>query len=213
MAAVVTPAYMPSIYYMSWLIRQEKILLDTGRNYQKQSYRNRTEIYGANGRLILSIPISHFKEDTKQKDAETEIFQPEHWQKQHWKSILSAYRSSPYFEFYENELQPIFEQNHTHLMDLNIVLIKTLIALLDPDSSKKVIELSDKESPSMDSFLLSKKTVFPALPPYKQVFDDKHGFINNLSCIDLLFNLGPESHDYLMTLELPFSSPARANQV
>lgn len=201
MAAFITPAYLPSIYYMSWLIRQEKIFFYTGGNYQKQTYRNRTRIYGANGMLNLTIPIAHSKKVTPQKDEEVQIFSQESWQKQHWKSITSAYRSSPYFEFYEDDLKPFFNKEYNYLMHLNSLLIKTLINLLGVEIQQEVMDSVQEKDRNMNALFIAKKITVPPLPPYKQVFDDKHGFLNNLSCIDLLFNLGPQSLDYLENID------------
>ncbi|MDC3133159.1 WbqC family protein [Flavobacteriaceae bacterium] len=200
MEAVVTPAYLPSIYYMSWLLRQEKILFNTAANYQKQTARNRASIYGANGKIDLNIPITHTKSEKRKKDADAQIFKDEDWQRQHWKSITSAYKSSPFFEFYEDDLRPFFIQKHTQLMPFNIGLIHTLMTLLGSEIPQEVVFFDPKKHVPMVALILSKKTKNPLLPPYKQVFDNKYGFISNLSCIDLLFNLGPESLDYLQDI-------------
>ena len=102
MKYLIAPTYLPNISYMAWLIKK-KIYFNLTDKYNKQTFRNRSEIYGANGKLILTIPIIHSKEKKLQLTKEVKIFDKINWQTNHWKSICSAYRSSPYFEFYEQD--------------------------------------------------------------------------------------------------------------
>ena len=102
------PAYFPSIQYIRALIKAKEATFTLESNYQKQTYRNRCSIYGANGKLNLIIPIQHTKRDGHQKDKAVKIMWEENWQKLHWRSLSSAYRSSPFFEFYEDDLKEIF---------------------------------------------------------------------------------------------------------
>ena len=99
------PAYFPSIQYVKALLKAKDATFTLESNYQKQTYRNRCSIYGANGKLNLTIPIQHTKRDGRQKDKVVKIMWEENWQKLHWRSLSSAYRSSPFFEFYEDELK------------------------------------------------------------------------------------------------------------
>lgn len=196
MDAGICPAYLPSITYMAWIVAHKEVVFILNNHYQKQTYRNRTEIYGANGKLKLTIPIIHNKIKKYQLDSEVEIHENSSWQKDHWKSLLSSYRSSPFFEFYGDDLYPFFHQRQEKLMDLNIALIKKIFSLLDIDIKFKKTNEVDEFSELLNA---KPKTVY-RIPEYHQVFSSKYGFINNLSVLDLIFNLGPDSHDYLKKL-------------
>ena len=110
MKQVLSPAYLPNIEYCSWLLYQKKVLFSETITYQKQSYRNRAEIYGANGKLKLIIPIKHRNGVRKTLEKEVLISYEQNWQIQHWKSLCYSYRSSPYFEFYEASIAPFYEK-------------------------------------------------------------------------------------------------------
>ena len=198
MVVGVCPAYLPNIYYMSWVVSQRQVAFVTDNTYQKQTYRNRTEIYGANGKLKLTIPIVHTKKQSRQTDKAVAINYDNNWQKDHWKSLEAAYRSSPFFEFYEDDLQPFYYRNFDKLMDFNIELIKKILLLLDSDIILLPEKKADKE---FSDLIIAKKVNKIEIPQYHQVFQSKHGFINNLSVLDLLFNLGPQSLEYLIRLK------------
>ncbi len=198
MIAGVCPAYLPSIRYMAWMAAQNEVAFVKTNNYQKQTYRNRAEIYGPNGKLKLTIPILHKKNQKHQLDSEVEIFQESSWQKNHWKSLESSYRSSPFFEFYEDDLYPFFHQRQRRLMDLNISLIKKIFSLIDIE----IVIKNTKEIYEFRELLDAKKNSVYKTPIYNQVFNSKHGYINNLSILDLIFNLGPDSNFYLKKIQL-----------
>ena len=198
MVVGVCPAYLPNIYYMGWVVSQRQVAFVTDNPYQKQTYRNRTEIYGANGKLKLTIPIVHTKKQSRQADKAVAISYDNSWQKDHWKSLEAAYRSSPFFEFYEDDFQPFYDGNFEKLMDLNIELIKKILLLLDSDIILLPEEKANKE---FSDLIIAKKKNTIEIPQYHQVFQSKHGFINNLSVLDLLFNLGPHSLEYLLKLK------------
>jgi hypothetical protein len=191
----VCPAYLPNIEYMSWVVSQEKVILITNNHYQKQTFRNRTEIYGANGKLKLSIPVVHKKAQQRQMDKEVEIHYGNSWQKDHWKSLEASYRSSPFFEFYEDDFSPFYLQKYGKLMDLNIALIQKILSLIDAEVE---IIYDQKASEEVSNLIIAKPQTLKEYPHYHQVFESKHGFINNLSILDLLFNLGPQSLEYLI---------------
>jgi len=198
MNAGVCPAYLPSIRYMAWIVAKKEVTFVLTNNYQKQTYRNRTEIYGANGKLKLTIPISHNKFQKNQLDSEVKIFNDSCWQRDHWKSLESSYRSSPFFEFYEDDLYNFFHRRHEKLMDLNIALIKKIFSLLE-------ITIEFKKTNKVDEFselIHAKQKTIYKIPFYHQVFNSKYGFINNLSILDLIFNVGPESNNYLKKLQI-----------
>ena len=130
MIPVVCPAYLPNVFYCSWILTQIKVFFITDSYYQKQTIRNRSEIYGANGKLNITIPLEHTKKQIQQKDIEVRIANEILWQKQHWKSICLAYRSSPYFEFYERDLAPFYEKKITHLMHFNLEILLKIFELI-----------------------------------------------------------------------------------
>ena len=134
MIAGVCPAYLPSIQYMAWILSQQEISFVTNNTYQKQTYRNRAEIYSPNGKLRLSIPVIHKKSSRRQFDYEVNINFEDNWQKVHWKSLEASYRSSPFFEFYEDDFYPFYHKKFEKLMDFNITLIKKATGLLDISS-------------------------------------------------------------------------------
>ena len=195
------PAYFPSIQYIGALIKAKEVSFTLESNYQKQTYRNRCSIYGANGKLNLTIPIQHTKRDGHQKDSSVKIMWEENWQMLHWKSLTSAYRSSPYFEFYEDELKEVFFRQPKKLMDYNIDLLKCILSLLEIDLNYSFKESYSSLSSLEESLINAKKQSTISQPVYQQVFATKHGFIPHLSILDLLFNLGPQSIDYLEQLD------------
>ncbi len=198
MIAGVCPAYLPNIHYMAWVVAQKKIAFVTHNHYQKQTFRNRTEIFGANGKLKLTVPIIHNKSQIRQIDDQVAIHYENGWQKNHWKSLEAAYRSSPFFEFYEDEFYPFYHQRIEKLMDFNISLIQKIMTLIGAE-----VETQKKEKgiDEISNLIIAKQDTVRENPRYHQVFESKHGFIHNLSVLDLLFNLGPQSHDYLIEMK------------
>ena len=197
MTTVVCPAYLPNIHYCSWIIAQKQPYFVRDTHFQKQTYRNRAEIYGANGKLKLTLPIVHNKSKSHQKEEEVQIAKTTAWQKQHWKSICSAYRSSPYFEFYEADLISFYKEEVTHLMQFNLDLLNKIMELIEFSMSYKIVEWKKDTHRRMDDLENAKKSVQINFEPYRQVFEEKNGFIPNLSIIDLLFNLGPDTLNYI----------------
>lgn len=168
-------------------------------NYQKQTYRNRAYIYGANGKLQLSIPIIHSQKE-RQKYRDIKIYNFENWQSVHWKSLETAYRTSPFFEYYEDDIKPLFLKKTNFLLDFNLKCMDVILDCLQLDLSiskshvfkKKVIDKTDFR------FLSNARQETPYnFDSYIQVFNNKHGFISNLSILDLLFNEGPNALNYL----------------
>ena len=195
----VCPAYLPSVNYMAWIVAQKKIGFIISNHFQKQTFRNRTSIYGPNGKLNLTIPIVHRKDLDHQLDKNVLIHQKTSWQKNHWRSLEASYRSSPFFEFYELNLYPFFHTRQENLMELNIQLILEILSLLEVDID---INKEDEISIEFRALILAKEKTNKSNPIYSQVFANKHGYLDNLSILDLLFNLGPESVDYLMKLDV-----------
>jgi len=204
MIDLITPTYLPNISYMAWLIRKKKIYFNLKDKYNKQTYRNRAEIYGSNGKLILTIPIIHVKEKKYQLTKEVKIYYDKNWQSNHWKSICSAYRSSPYFEFYEEELSNYyFKINEKYLFDFNMKLLSKITNLLSHPFKYKLANYKEKNHNKIYQLINAKNEYFE-IPKYSQVFSGKYGFLNNLSILDLLFNLGPNAMDYLYSINIKF---------
>ncbi len=201
------PTYFPSIAHFIGFLNHDSILFEKEDNYQKQTYRNRTYVYGANGKQILTVPIKHTKEDNHQKYREVKIENNFPWQKEHWKTLQTAYRTSPFFEFYEDDIAPIFEEQHQFLYDLNIKTIKTICNCLDIPLHFSFTKTYEKNI--VDNFIdgrslvNAKKENYQNFEKYTQVFNEKHGFIPNLSILDLLCNEGPNSINYLKKHKKP----------
>ena len=172
-------------------------------NFQKQTYRNRCYIYGANGKQLLNIPITHSKSDIKQKSKDIKIESGSRWQKQHYKSLKTAYNSSPFFEFYEDDLMFIFEKKYTFLQDLNLDSFHFINEALELNLKHKTSK-EYKENPHKDFRSLARVKSHPHCisDTYTQVFDDKHGFLENLSILDLLFMEGPNSISFLEKVDV-----------
>jgi WbqC-like protein len=204
MHILIHPTYFPNLSHFSSIVNAEHVLFEIEDNYQKQTYRNRTTIYAANGALILSIPVV-FSQKNRQKFRDVKIANETHWQTQHWKSLQSAYRTSPFFEFYEDELQPLFTKKETSLLDFNFKCLEVIFDCLQLDSTftktesyQKIIE----DKTDLRHLVNTKKEQVQQFNNYTQVFNNKHGFINNLSILDLLFNEGTNTLSYLQSQKL-----------
>lgn len=202
-SVLLSTAYLPSIAWFQHALSGEEFHLESQENYVKQSYRNRAKILTANGVLDLIIPVSHNKE--KQLITEICLNENEAWRKQHWQAICSAYGKSAFFLYYRDAFEHLyFGSNQKTLFDWNNDLIKLLIKLLKlelqpqftKEFEKEALNKTDlrnafkaKGNPPVEELLFTKK--------YYQVFAEKFEFVPNLSVLDLLFNVGPISGDYL----------------
>ncbi|MBL7472166.1 WbqC family protein [Robertkochia sediminum] len=175
-------------------------------NYQKQTYRNRTYIYSANGVQMLSVPIKHSGNPQGHQKYKDVILEDNFdWKKQHWKTIQTAYRTSPFFEYYEDELIPFFEKKHHRLYDMNLESIELLAEIMQMDLEFEYtgsFEKTPSETADQRPLINAKSGVDHGFSSYTQVFGDRHGFIPNLSILDLLFNEGPNALSYLESQSL-----------
>ena len=206
MKTLLHPTYFPSISHFVAMAQTEKIVFEMEDNFQKQTNRNRTYIYSPNGIQLLNIPVKHSKQ-VHQKTKDIKIETDFDWQKQHFKSLEAGYRSSPFFEFFEDDIRPFFDKKHTYLMDLNFEALEVVskclrMKLVYESTTEYFQEINPNEILDLRVLANGKKD-HSQFEPYTQVFDDKHGFINNLSVLDLLFNEGKYAMDYLKNQKLP----------
>ncbi|WP_298480447.1 WbqC family protein [uncultured Maribacter sp.] len=207
MKHLIHPTYFPNIATFA-VIAQQDVYWEVMDNYQKQTYRNRTYVCTDNGKHILNIPIVHVgKEKGRQKYKDVQLDNSYAWQRQHWRTLETAYRSSPFFEFYEDEIVPIFLEKHTHLMDFNLKAIEIICDCLQIETPKeRTTEYKSNIKDSIDLRFLANAKIEPKFntEKYIQVFSDRHTFIPNLSILDLLFNEGTNALPYLKELKLDF---------
>jgi hypothetical protein len=204
--AVLSMSYLGNLQYYSKFLLHQDVCIEQFENYQKQSFRNRCYIYGANGLQCLVIPVCKMS-DLKMPVRDVTIDYSKGWQKIHWKSIESAYRLSPCFEFYEDELQVFFKGRYRKkfLFDWNIELTEVMLKLLKIHCKIQYTAAFEKYSADgidyRNSIHPKKRLSIPdpyfQSPRYQQVFENKHDFIPNLSIIDLLFNEGGHACDML----------------
>lgn len=203
MQILIHPTYFPSISHFVAMAQADHVVLEMEDNFQKQTNRTRTYIYSPNGIQLLNIPIKHAKE-RHQNIKEVQLETAFDWQKQHFKSLEAAYRTSPFFEYFEDSLRPIFTKQHRFLIDLNIETMQIVSKCLGmPFEYEKTMEYFHEVADCTDfRSLANGKKDTTSFESYTQVFGDKHGFINNLSILDLLFNEGRFALDYLKSQKL-----------
>lgn len=185
-------AYMPSVEYLARLLREECVI-DLGEHYIKRSQRNRAQILSANGVMSLTVNVENANRP-RQKIKDVRIDYSKRWQHQHWVSILSAYKSSPYFDHYAHLLEPYYKREWQYLADYNMEYLSTLLRLLGVDDK---VNISEKYVAAREGDLdlrpkHNEGSTFVA-EPYFQVFSDRMPFEANLSILDLLMCEGPQA--------------------
>lgn len=199
MSIIVHPTYFPSIAHFIAIAITDKIVFEVADNYQKQTYRNRALVYAANGKLALTIPVK-YSQKNRQLYKDIQIANDSNWQLLHWKSLESAYKTSPFFEYYEDELKHLFFYKVDNLMEHNLKCFETVIDCLQLDIPITKSSIYEKEITNHKDhryLVNARKAIDFKLDTYTQVFSNKHGFIPNLSILDLLFNEGPNALTYL----------------
>ena len=193
MSHIFPTAYLPSIEYVSLFLKTDDASIELFETYQKQSCRTRTNVMTANGVQTLTIPVIKTNGNhTLTKDIE--ISYKESWQQIHLRCLESAYRKSAYFDYYFPYFEKIYKQKFNTLVELNDFCLKTILKILKAKKDYSFTTDFERITDENDYRVsLSKGTNKIEMKPYYQVFADRHGFIPNLSIVDLLFNEGPNS--------------------
>ncbi len=191
--------YLPSIqWFQAFLSEGEEVVIDVHEHFLKQTYRSRTNILSANGKLALTIPVKKAANHTSM--SEIRIENDFAWQHQHWQAIVSAYNSAPYFLYYQDYLKPLYEHEFTSLVEWNKALLAVCLKFMKLNGEVVYSQQYCIASP-MDSDLrmvISPKNKEEVLTkPYLQVFAEKLPFEPNLSILDVLFNHGPRWREFL----------------
>ena len=200
MAIILSSYYFGPVQAFCHMLRSEKIFVEQHDNYSRRTYRNRTTILVANGPMNLIVPVVKPKEKTKTKDIR--ISYDTNWQKNHWRSIVSAYNSSPFFEYYRDDIIHIYEKKWDFLIDLNIETLQRTAEMLELEAeiefSKEYLDPAGPTAEDLREVIMPKKDpeiYDPSFKPvrYRQVFSETMDFVPNLSILDLIFNKGPEA--------------------
>ena len=194
------PTYFSPISEYSEIVKSKEVVFEMEDNFQKQSYRNRCYIFNANGKQLLNIPVKYKGTSVRKKTKDMLVENDIPWQDQHLKSLQTAYRNSPFYEFYEDDLLHIFKKKYNFLQDVNIdtFLFLTDALQISQQYSKTDEYVLDGKLEDFREFANAKNHPKTLTKTYIQMFDDKHGFIPNLSILDLLFMEGPNAISYLL---------------
>ena len=200
MKIIIHPTYFPNIFSFKTIINSTNILFEVNDYYVKQTLRNRTSIHAANGKLNISVPV-RFSSTKKEKYKDIRICYDSNWQKIHLKSIESAYKNSPFYDFFEDYFINFYNKKEKFLVDLNFSSIRLIFEILEKELNcnftneylEKYVDLTDYRT------LLTNKNFNEKVnfKNYTQVFQEKNGFIENLSSIDLIFNKGLDFEDFI----------------
>lgn len=198
MKSILLPTYFPSLLFWKIILKNNFFWMKNSY-YKKQTLRNRMFIHGANGKLMLSIPIRHSGINQKRFYDDVSIDSSSDWKKNHFKSIKIAYQSSPYFEFYEEDLKNFYQVETSNLYNFNLKSVELVLKWLEMGTNNRTINFNieiykqSKNIKEIDNREIKKKTNIK----YIQTFEDKNGFIDGLSILDMIFNCGPKTKDYI----------------
>jgi hypothetical protein len=198
--AVLPMFYLPPVrYFVNLKAYNPDVLIESEEHFPKQTYRNRADIYSPDGKLTLAVPVvKGSKNHTKIKDVK--ISYDFKWQRLHWMSLEACYRRSAYFEYYEDDLLPFYQKKYDYLFDYNEQQLQFILKAIKLPLTINYTETYEHEYPSFADFRSSitpKKESPIEQKPYFQVFEERMGFMKNLSIVDLLFNQGPQTINYL----------------
>jgi len=190
MPALIELHYLPCIEYLHVLNAYEKVFFETQEHFVKQTWRNRCRIYGANGPQDLIVPVKNKSAKIPAKDIE--IAYGKNWQHNHFMSVHSAYRSSPYYDYYEEEIRNLFFKQEKYLFDYNLLWLDWITKTLRIDINYSLTEEYQRAAEpgivDLRNTISPKRSAEFKHPIYRQVFEEKHGFIPNLSILDWIFN-------------------------
>ena len=197
MKALLSSTYFGPVQWYQKLHRYDECLIERHESFIKQTYRNRMIIATTNGPLALTIPTNH---DTSMAMKDIRISDHANWRHVHWNALLSAYGESPFFEYYQDDIRPFYEKKYEFLFDFNMEIMEKMIELLD---IRPHVRVTDEYFPKKsDEFMDFRDAIRPKKPlpdaeftpeRYYQVYEQKHGFLPNMSILDLLFNEGNEA--------------------
>ena len=196
MRVLLSTTYFGPIQWYQKLYRAEHVEIEQWESFQKQTYRNRCLIATANGVQALTVPVEH-GDSPLIKDIR--LSDHGNWRHLHWNALQSAYGESPFFEYYQDDIRPFFERHWTFLLDFNEEIRQKMCELIDIQPNVSYTEGFIPEESPLTSYRTAISPKHPQDDPdfqpkrYYQVYDQKHGFLPNLSILDLLFNMGPES--------------------
>ncbi len=201
--AVLSSAYLAPIQYYSKLLNYSACIIDNFEHFTKQTYRSRCDVYSPNGSITLSVPL--VKRAHRRAVKDLKISYDYDWQTLHWRTLESSYRRSPYFEYYEDDFYPLYhDKKHEYLIDLNEALQQEILILLKRKPNYTFASEYQKIYTDADDYrnIISPKEPLDSdktfeVIPYSQVFDTRHGFIPNLSIVDLLFNQGNRAMEFI----------------
>ena len=196
---LVSTAYLPPVEYFSAISQSDEVLVEREENYLKQTYRNRCYILSVHGPQLLSVPVlqgSLHKTPVK----EIRIDYSKRWQQVHLRALMASYNSSPYFEYYFENIEKVLLKNHDFILDLNMELLESILKIIQLKkniSYTTFFEPVRSRQPDFRYIISPKKKSFFTAKEYFQVFNISDAFIPHLSILDLVFNMGPESVSYL----------------
>lgn len=196
---LISTAYLPPLEYISAISGADEILIEKEENYLKQSYRNRCYILSAHGPQLLTVPV-YLGSVHKTLIKDIRIDYSKRWQQVHLRAMTASYNSAPFFEFYFDTFEKIISADHEFLLDLNMAVTESVLQILKiKTSANYTVSFESAENKPNDfryNISPKKESFYPA-KKYLQVFDTGNGFVPNLSILDLIFNIGPDSGKYL----------------
>ncbi len=195
MLKVLEPTYFPPISHWKH-ISSNNLQWSINSRYNKQTLTNRTYIDSSNGELMLTVPIKHSGKNVPRKFSEIKIDNSSNWKKTHYKSIKICYQSSPFFEFYEDDISFFYESDYEYLHQLNFASINLVCNWINLEMPKENFNVQEKEFINLIYLSNTKRTRELLEKKYTQTFQVSNGFINDLSILDLIFNCGPDSKNY-----------------
>lgn len=207
---LLSSAYMPPIHFFTAMASSGEVFIEQYDSYCKQTWRNRCLIASESGRLALTVPV--VKPSPGQVMKDVRISDHGEWRRNHWNALESCYMNSPFFLYYMDDLRPFYDRRWEFLIDYNTEITLKLIELTGIRTKVRLTESYDKVTPYKDLRALAEPSAEPAerVRPYWQVFRQKNGFMEGLSVLDLLFNMGPETRLILKSAEPADSADMQA---